>query len=181
GPVLIDTPGAAGAPAGERLAAAVLPRPATLARCDCSFDVKNRPCATFQLLTAGHDGVGPTIVVNQLVPPATAWALVCDDGAAAATSGTSWAMASASASLSDVRVPVPRLTPPLLTAPGMTMTRLAPRLSICASTAACAPEPIAIEVITAPTPMMMPSIVKMDRVALRRMACRATRSSTVKL
>src|SRR5205807_1277138 len=95
GTFLITTPDPTAPPAGKRLAATVLPRTATLARCACSFDVKNRPCATFQLLTAGHDVVDPTIVVNQLVPPATAWALVCEDGAAAATSGTSWAIAPA--------------------------------------------------------------------------------------
>ena len=117
----------------------------------------------------------PPIPVYQFSPPATTWALVDEYGAAPATSGTICAIAVTSGSVNVVRLPVPRLTPPLEIAPGMTTIRFAPRLSICASTAACAPAPMAIDVITAPTPMMMPSIVRIDRVTLRRSACQAIR------
>src|SRR5439155_13707460 len=43
-------------------------------------------------------------------------------------------------------------------------------------TAFCAPEPSAIIVITAPTPMMMPSIVRRERSLLARSASSATRT-----
>ena len=45
--------------------------------------------------------------------------------------------------------------------PACRMMRLEPRLLICSSTRACAPAPTAIMVITAATPMMMPSMVRM--------------------
>src|SRR6266849_4494414 len=41
-------------------------------------------------------------------------------------------------------------------------------------TALCAPLPSATIVMTAPTPMMMPSIVRNDRSLLARIACSAT-------
>ena len=56
------------------------------------------------------------------------------------------------------------------------MMRLEPRLLIWSSTRACAPAPTATIVITAPTPMMMPSIVSAERSLLTRSAASATRS-----
>ena len=90
-------------------------------------------------------------------------------------------MAAMSESLSVVREPLPRLTPPLVMAPGVMMTRLAPRLSICLSTAACAPEPMAMDAMTAPTPMMIPSMVRSERLMLRRSAFHAVRMRTMRL
>src|SRR6058998_3682146 len=49
-----------------------------------------------------------------------------------------------------------------------------PRAAIRACTAFCAPVPSATIVMTAPTPMMMPSIVRNDRSLLARIACSAT-------
>ena len=54
------------------------------------------------------------------------------------------------------------------------MNTLAPSAAIRSSTAFCAPEPSATMVITAPTPMMMPSIVSTDRSAFDRIDEMAT-------
>ena len=56
-----------------------------------------------------------------------------------------------------------------------------PRVSICLSTAAWAPEPIAMDAMTAPTPMMMPSIVNSERLMFRRRAFHAVRIRTTRL
>src|SRR5947208_9645457 len=49
-----------------------------------------------------------------------------------------------------------------------------PRAAIRACTAFCAPVPSATIVMTAPTPMMIPSIVRNDRSLFARIACSAT-------
>ena len=54
--------------------------------------------------------------------------------------------------------------------------RFDPRLLIWSSTRACAPPPTATIVITAPTPMMMPSMVSIERSLLTRSAVSATLS-----
>ena len=54
--------------------------------------------------------------------------------------------------------------------------RLEPRLLIWSSTRACAPAPTATIVMTAATPMMMPSIVSAERSLLMRSAASAMRS-----
>ena len=71
--------------------------------------------------------------------------------------------------------PQPERTPPEVVAPGMTIKRFVPRLWICFCTAASAPCPMLTMVITAATPMMMPSIVRMERSLLRRSARKAVR------
>jgi hypothetical protein len=52
---------------------------------------------------------------------------------------------------------------------------LVPAAEICASMVDCAPLPSATIVMTAPTPMIMPSIVSMVRSLLRLSAFRAMR------
>ncbi len=59
---------------------------------------------------------------------------------------------------------VPVKTPPVPRRPGRTTSRLVPSASNCAVTCACAPAPSAIIAITAPTPMMMPSIARSERI-----------------
>src|SRR5437667_4755160 len=49
-----------------------------------------------------------------------------------------------------------------------------PRAAIRACTAFCAPVPSATIVMTAPTPVMIPSIVRNDRSLFARIACSAT-------
>ena len=72
--------------------------------------------------------------------------------------------------------PEPSRTPPEVKLPERMMMRLEPRLLIWSSTRACAPAPTATIVITAPTPMMMPSIVSIERSLLTRSASSATLS-----
>src|SRR5215210_4669367 len=64
--------------------------------------------------------------------------------------------------------------PPWLACPAKTVNTLAPRAAIRSCTAFWAPLPNATMVITAPTPMMMPSMVSTDRSMLARIDCSAT-------
>ena len=59
--------------------------------------------------------------------------------------------------------------PPRLPWPAKTVKTFAPSAAIRSSTAFCAPLPSATMVITAPTPMMMPSMVSIERSLLARM------------
>jgi hypothetical protein len=56
--------------------------------------------------------------------------------------------------------------PPEVLLPGMTISRLLPILAICWEILSLAPVPTASIVITAPTPMMIPSMVKAERILL---------------
>ena len=58
--------------------------------------------------------------------------------------------------------------------PGRTVRTLVPMRWIWDSTRAWAPSPSATTEMTAATPMMMPSVVRMERMTLARMACMAT-------
>ena len=57
----------------------------------------------------------------------------------------------------------------------MTVTRFVPPARICCSISTCAPLPSATSVMTADTPMIMPSIVSDVRILLRASALRAIR------
>ena len=92
------------------------------------------------------------------------------------TPGTSRAIASASSTVIVPAPPQPLRTPPLDQFPANTRTTFCPRLAICASTCDFAPLPIPTMAMTAPTPMMMPSAVSVERILLRRSARRAMRS-----
>src|SRR5262245_55348615 len=85
-------------------------------------------------------------------------------------------MAHASSSVIVSCEPRPWRTPPVLLDPDRTMSRFEPRLWICSAMRACAPEPIETIAITAATPMMMPSIVRMLRSLLTRSARTAMRA-----
>src|SRR5258708_35893802 len=87
---------------------------------------------------------------------------------------TSRPMASASSML---RVPAPNAplrAPPWLKLPGKIRSTFCPRLAIGASTGDLAPWRMLTMAMTAPTPMMMPSAVRMERMVLRRRARRET-------
>ena len=71
-------------------------------------------------------------------------------------------------------LPQPPRMPPLVKLPGKIVMTFSPRLATWASTWALAPLPMLTIAITAPTPMMMPSAVRMERILLRRRARRAT-------
>src|SRR6267142_873000 len=65
-------------------------------------------------------------------------------------------------------------TPPRNACPGYSDSSVGPSAAMRACTAFCAPLPSATIVMTAPTPMMMPSIVRNDRSLLARIAWSAT-------
>ena len=70
--------------------------------------------------------------------------------------------------------------PPLEKLPGMTVMRFWPSEATCASTWTLAPLPMLTMVMTAATPMIMPSAVSIERIVLRRRARSATRRVLVK-
>ncbi len=80
------------------------------------------------------------------------------------------AIACASPTVKVELLPRPARTPLAVVAPGTTISRLVPRLLICASTDERAPSPTATIVITAATPMKIPSIVSAARSLLRLIA-----------
>jgi hypothetical protein len=67
-------------------------------------------------------------------------------------------------------VPAPILTPPEDVEPGRIMRRLLPMLDICSEICWLAPEPTATMAITAPTPMIMPSMVREERILFTQRA-----------
>src|SRR5579862_9189317 len=73
------------------------------------------------------------------------------------------AIASASACVSDWLVPAPWLTPPTREALGMIVSTFGPSAPRRLDVDALAPWLIEIITITAPTPMIMPSVVKSER------------------
>ena len=79
-------------------------------------------------------------------------------------------MASASSWVRVDCVPLPIRRPPEVLLPGMTMRRLLPMLAICSEILSLAPVPTASMVMTAPTPMMIPSMVRAERILLTRRA-----------
>src|ERR1700675_3040164 len=69
--------------------------------------------------------------------------------------------------------------PPRFTVPLPTKSRLEPMAAICCCTCCCAPWPSPTMAITAPTPMMMPSMVRMERILLRASARIAIRTTAI--
>ena len=98
-------------------------------------------------------------------------------GETALSSMLSLASFSASSICSRLRLPAPRLTPPELLEPGVITTMLTPRSRMLCSMRDWAPWPMATMQITAPTPMMMPSMVSMLRILVRSMLRKAMRIS----
>src|SRR5919108_2420149 len=97
------------------------------------------------------------------------------DPAARYSTPESWAIASASSGISVLALPCPMRTPPCMKLPAETMIRFVPADWICASIEVCAPVPSATIVITAATPMIIPSIVSAVRILLRPSAFNAIR------
>src|ERR1041384_4796058 len=111
--------------------------------------------------------------VRQFPSPPTTCAKVATTGDTPVSSVLSLLSAAASSSVRRVEVPAPWLTAPVVVAPGVITIRLVPRLLIRCWIWALAPWPIATITITAPTPMMMPSIVSRVRSVYLRMLCQA--------
>ena len=65
-------------------------------------------------------------------------------------------------------VPTPKLTLPFMAAPGRISRLLAPMLAMVFSKALREPSPISVMAMTAPTPMITPSPVRIDRILFRR-------------
>ncbi len=84
-------------------------------------------------------------------------------------------IAIASATVSLLELPNPSITPPLFALPGVIVIMFVPAPRIWASITAWAPEPSATIVMTAPTPMIMPSMVRAVRSLLRPRALSAIR------
>ena len=72
-------------------------------------------------------------------------------------------------------LPAPKLTPPLAAVPGITSRLLAPMLEMVRWMALDEPLPISIIAMTAAMPMTIPSVVRSDRMMLRRRARNAVR------
>ena len=117
------------------------------------------------------------MAVPQLVFPNTNWPLVREVGATACTSDISICMACASSSVRRWRVCAPSRTPACDTPPGSTSMMLEPSPFICSCTRCVAPLPTATMVMTAPTPMMMPSMVSSERSLLASKARKALRTA----
>jgi hypothetical protein len=114
------------------------------------------------------------VVFQVLVSEITGWALlIC--GATAATEGNSVWMARRSSQVMVGCDPAPPRPPGPWLAPENNMTMLVPALSICARTRDLAPSPIDWMKITAPTPMMIPSVVRKERNLFRLSARDAIR------
>ena len=114
----------------------------------------------------------PTTAVVQFWFPKMALSDWVVTGATAAISEISVSMASASASLKSE---APEAWPGPIRLPAVTMSMLLPRLAICCLTWRVAPPPMVTMVITAPTPITMPRMVRKERRTLRLISRRARR------
>src|SRR5512139_582502 len=84
-------------------------------------------------------------------------------------------MALASSTVSVGTVPLPNRNPPLVELPDITISMFDPILAIRSAMTDLAPDPTAIMAITAPTPMMIPSMVRAERILLTISALKAIR------
>ena len=114
------------------------------------------------------------IWVFQLRPLASTCARSRTSGLTATALATSRRIPSASSIVSVEALPQPERIPPVVKLPGKTVMTFSPRLATWASTCALAPLPMLTIAMTAPTPMIMPSAVRMERILLRRSARKAT-------
>src|SRR5207245_4547338 len=109
------------------------------------------------------------------------WTPVSTCGDTLKTSVTCCTIAFASPSVRDFVPRAPVRRPLTLRPPASIQIMLSPMLRICSWTWLDAPSPTATLQITAPTPMMMPSMVRTLRILLRAKARTATRSNSPKL
>src|SRR5689334_12747085 len=151
------------------------PSTATLAAPLTSCGVKNAPNFCGQFRISGRSMSVPWICVDQFWLPAITWARVLAPGATYCTPG-SWRTASASSLRSVVDCPWPMRTPPCEKLPAFTRIMLVPADRTRSSIVVRAPVPSATMVMTAPTPMIIPSIVRTVRSLLRFSAFSAIRS-----
>src|SRR5450830_135454 len=148
----------------------------TAAPARCSSSSNTRPLASCQLPVLNHSLLLPLTVVAQLRPLATTVTASRPWGATAATPPICDWTDSASSSV-NCGTPPPPPPPPGTRWPGLTISRLAPRLVIWVAMATVAPWPRVTMVITALTPITMPRMVRPERSMLRNTERRASRST----
>ena len=117
------------------------------------------------------------MVVFQFCPAATTCSRVLTAAARYCASGTRSRMASTSSALSRGDWPIPMLMPPRLELPARTVIMFVPADWIWVSISCCAPWPRPTIVMTAATPMIIPSIVRLVRILLRPSALSAIRKT----
>ncbi len=127
------------------------------------------PLAIFQLRIPGESGDSPMTWVFQFKPLASTCSRSRTSGVTAATSFKR-AMSRESPSVRVGALPQPPRMPPRVKLPEKTVTTFSPRLETWSSTWRVAPLVRLTDAITAPTPMMMPSMVSKERILLRRRA-----------
>src|SRR5262245_6422595 len=111
---------------------------------------------------------------TQLRLPWTTWVRARTIGATLTMAGWhSRAMAAASCGVRVLTEPLPNDTPPDDAVPGCTSRLLAPIDWMVLATAFFDPWPMPTMAMTAATPMMMPSVVRAERMTLRLRAFRA--------
>ncbi len=115
----------------------------------------------------------PVTCVFQLLLPNTICEYPRAIGAVATTEEHSAAIALASSSVNVCALPNPARTPPVLMLPACTIMTLLPMDAICSWMRLVAPLPTATIAITAPTPMITPSMVS----ALRSLFTRSARNA----
>ena len=163
------------APSPNRLSRTTDPSTATLAALLTWDALKNAPRSMFQMRMSGSSTSVPSIWVLQFRLAATTWSRVLTPAARYCAPGTAARMASTSSAVSVGAPPTPMLTPPRRKLPARTLIRFVPALRIWVSISSCAPRPSATIVMTAETPMIMPSMVSPVRSLLRPSALSATR------
>ncbi len=167
-----DSPSAGLLPNSSRRTVSPIMQTAAPARCSASEN--SRPWASVQLPMPSHSLVLPVMVLAQLRPLATSVPPVRDWGAAAATPPIWVAMASASPSLKKGALELPLPGP--MRWPGRSCNRLVPSPEIWFCTDTVAPLPTVTMVMTALTPITMPRMVRKERIRLRRIERKASRS-----
>ena len=120
-----------------------------------------------------YEGVTAPMEVNQFLFSWTTWATSRFVQLVSATFGN-LPSSIISATVKVIMPPCPLRTPLVVMEPGRIMTTLVPKVASCARTAALAPSPILIIAITAPTPMMIPSMVRAERRRFRLSTRNAT-------
>ena len=154
---------------GNNSSTTVWPTTAVLARLRISWSENIAPRETPQLRMWGYSGDSPMTCVFQLRPFASTCARSRTSGLTATTSFNP-AIASASPTVSVGALPQPPRIAPLVKLPEKTVITLEPMLLTWSSTCLVAPEVKLTEPMTAPTPMMMPSIVSSERILFRSRA-----------
>src|SRR3990170_3671549 len=156
----------------KRLSTTVRPRSATLVAPLTSCCVNGLPEERFQSRPLSMLGVVPVTPVDQFWWPYTTCATPLNTGATSEIAELSFWIASASANVSVDCVPEPIRTPPAVVAPGSTIRILPPMLEMNSEILLLAPAPTATIAITAPTPMMIPSMVRAERILFTQSARR---------